>query len=362
MKHNLSVYRLLIAIFCFIGDAGYILGQNVVMGNTPSKVLNSRINLLFWNVENLFNPTNNPNKNDDDFTPDGKRHWTSRRLNNKLHNISKVISASSESSPPAIIGLAEVEDDSVLLRLTRHAALRNIGYNYIITQSQDQRGINVALLYRPDIFNPINHTTHRIQLDSSEKQTRDILHILGLLHGDTLDIIVCHLPSRLGGTKSSNKRREKGQILLRQISDSIMAHRKRAKLIIMGDMNDEPSSDAFCRNLRLSTPPIKQSSMQHPETRDTNLYNCMLPLQHLIDNGKSVWGSYKYKGHWEYIDHFILNGALLPHLTEIRPICFDWMLTEDNTHTGHRPLRSYFGYHYEGGYSDHLPILLELEW
>jgi len=313
--------------------------------------------VLFYNCENLFDPDDNPVKNDDDYTPEGDRHWTGFRQYQKVLNIANVIVAAGEGKAPSLIGLAEVENDSVLTRLTHGTALRDWDYSHLITECLDQRGINVALLYQPMDFRLIGWKTVRVALPEGARPTRDLLHAWGrIVGGDTLDVIVCHLPSRLGGARQSEPNRKAAHLAIRALTDSLSTARIRPHLIVMGDMNDTPDTKLLRRN------------MQFGKT----LTNLMEPLQKELKRGRREVGSHKYQGVWGFLDQFWVSPALLDKkepdtnskscvwIDNVEDVHFPFMLTEDESHMGHRPLRSFYGYRYEAGYSDHLPIRLDL--
>ena len=201
---------------------------------------------MCYNVEILFDTADDPCKEDNEFLPDGNRYWTRGRYYHKLRQIAKTISAAGEWDTPALVGLCEVENDSVLHELTRRSPLRAQEYRYLITQGSDPRGINVALLYQRDRFGYIGHEAIPIRFTRERhKQSRDILHVWGKIQtGDTLDVFVCHFPSRYGGEKESEQDRLDAARTLRENCDSIYRIRKFPYLIIMGDFNDTPISYA----------------------------------------------------------------------------------------------------------------------
>ena len=311
--------------------------------------------ILFWNAENLFDCKDDPIKSDEDFTPEALKHWTGYRYQSKIKQMARVIIEANAWNPPAIIGLCEVENDSVLHGLTHYTGLRNLGYEFIITDSKDQRGIDVALLYQPELFKVL--TTESIdvgRLPINQKFTRDILHVSGLVaSGDTLDFFVAHFPSRTGGQRRSNKNRLHVAQILQNKIEEVYEIRETAHVILMGDFNDYPSNESIQKVLQVK-PPLSD------ETRnDKTLY-------HLLSDsrGQKEWGTYKYKNQWGVLDHFIVSGSLLnststfftsQNQTEIIRLPFH--LTVDEKYGGTKPFRTYNGMHYLGGYSDHLPII-----
>ncbi|MDR3338496.1 MAG: endonuclease [Candidatus Symbiothrix sp.] len=311
--------------------------------------------VMFYNVENLFDTLDNPEKNDNEFLPDGARHWTVGRYNNKINNIAKVITSAGEWDDPALLGMCEVENDKTLKDLTQYSPLRKADYRYVITESPDIRGINVALLYRRDKFKYLTHKAYTIRFPyNARKKTRDILHVTGLVASmDTLDVFVCHFPSRRGGEKESENDRKYVASILKSKTDSLLKIRKNAYLVIMGDFNDEPSNISVSNTLNAK--PITQN------INPTGLYNLFLPFEK-----RNNTGSYKYGKQWNMLDQIIVSGNLIEGSQSIRvqpstATIFrrDFMLTEDKTHGGKRLKKTFHGYHHEGGYSDHLPVYVD---
>ena len=291
--------------------------------------------VLFWNTENLFDCKDDPQKNDNEFLPDANRHWTPYRYWEKVRNLAKGIIASGNDYVPDLVGLCEVENDSCLYDLTRRSPLREAGYRYVMTDSPDQRGIDVALLYQRGSFKLIQHQSVRIPSEQIKKvPTRDILHVVGkVVSGDTLDIMVVHFPSRRGGKAKSEPHRLLVADVLKNVVDSVMQVRLVPNLIIMGDFNDNPSSEMMkklCLNGR---------------------------LVNLMRNMKE--GTYSYRGEWKTIDQFLVSENV--NVRNVDVLLHPFLLEEDEKYGGDKPFRTYNGMKYMGGYSDHLPIALDLE-
>ena len=296
--------------------------------------------VMFYNVENFFDVINNPATEDDEFTPEGLRHWHYGRYYHKLKQISKVITA-------AIVGLCEIENDSILDHLTRRTPLRRQEYKYLSAQTNDPRGTRVALLYQRDRFRYLHHESHSIRFSRKKhKETRHILHVAGqITPSDTLDLFVIHFPSRYGGEKESERDRMDAATTLRHLADSILSHRQTARLIIMGDFNDTP----------------QDKSLKNILTRPKGLTNLFASR-----NGLQPPGTHKYQGRWSQLDQIIVNEDLLGkdpvfRFQEGSALIFQprFLFTNDKTWRGQRPFRTYHGYRYEGGFSDHLPILAD---
>ncbi|MCD7977702.1 MAG: endonuclease [Tannerellaceae bacterium] len=318
--------------------------------------------VMFYNVENLFDTVDDPLKDDNEFLPAGNRRWTPKRYYHKLNQIAKVIHAAGEWETPALIGLCEVENDTVLHHLLSRTSLRHMDYRYCVTASQDNRGMNVALLYQRDKFRYINHTGYQVRFTSKrQKSTRDILHAWGeILSGDTLDLLINHFPSRYGGEKESEKGRLDVAFTLKRIADSLCLIRKNPLLIIMGDFNDEPTDKSIREVLNacpLSGPDPSSRNHFSPD----GLYN-LIPQK----NKMHITGTHKYQGSWAQLDQIILNGRWFEPSSSLqvkpgscRIFTPDFLFIADRTWKGIRPKRTFHGFRYEGGYSDHLPLITD---
>ena len=312
--------------------------------------------VMFYNVENLFDTKDDPQKNDNEFLPQGTMNWTQRKYWNKLRNIARVITAVGEMHSPALVGLCEIENDSVVYDLTRKSPLRAQGYQYIATNSPDARGIDVALLYQKHQFKLLKCSEYRIDFrHSSKRATRNILHAEGrLISGDTLDVFVCHFPSRSQGKRESEPARIDAAALLKSKTDSLFSVRTKANLVIMGDFNDHPGDKSLFQKLKA------RSLHYHRDNRE--LYNLFL---HRVK--ERDFGSYAYQGRWEVLDQFIVSGFLLNGNNpvtvkneEAHIFKADFLLQEDPKSGGKRPFRTNLGTRYLGRFSDHLPIYMDL--
>lgn len=311
--------------------------------------------VMSYNVENLFDTEDNPEKEDNEYLPTGDRHWTHGRYYHKLQQIAKVISAAGEWDTPALVGLCEVENDSTLIHLLNRTPLRKQQYRFCITHGRDRRGINSALLYQRDKFGYISHSEYPVRFSRNKhKQTRNILHVWGkVLTSDTLDVFVCHFPSRYGGEKESEADRFDAARTVRKLCDSLFHVRSTAQILIMGDFNDTPEDISIRREL--NTYPSTDSLSRHPLY---NLFADTRSLNHL--------GSHKYQGEWSQLDQIIVSSNLFHSNARMRVIpesirVFNapFLLTKDKTWRGERPRRTFYGFKYEGGYSDHLPLIAD---
>lgn len=335
--------RIIILLFFYTCICSALLPQN-------------NFKVVFYNVENLFDPNITPLKKDHEFLPDGDQHWTKYRYWEKLKNISRVVDSIGDGYPPAIIGMCEIENDSVLFDLCKRSPLKKHKYEYIITKSKDDRGINVALLYQRDEIKILSRKEYTPLFEENvDKHTRNLLHVTSkIINSDTLDIFVCHFPSRVEGIKRTQAYRIQVAKLLREKVDSLFLVRQNPNIIIMGDFNDYP--DDFSIRYILDAKSI--NTKKYPE----NLYNMFL---HRISN--KDFGTYKYRGKWKVMDQFIVNGNLLKGKSKTRIKDFradtysaSFMLEEDIKYGGLKPFRTYRGWTYVGGISDHLPIYFDL--
>lgn len=317
-----------------------------------------RFLLMEWNVENLYDTCHNVGVDDQDFLPDGTYKWGQRRYLHKLSQIARTIASAGGVSPVDLVALCEVENDSVLVQLMQRSVLGRLGYKYVMTHSADRRGMNVALLYQPGRFKPVAVQIIRIPHMNSERPTRDILHVEGVVPtSDTLDVYVCHLPSRSGGQYLTDSYRLRGAMLMRMNIDSVFNIRKRPLIVITGDFNDEPQNNSFRKGLQVR-------SLSQSENYEKRI------LYILSDNlytYKGIRGTYFYQGTWNRLDHVVVNGGLLnengPFRLERRGckiLDFPWLLKNDSK--GREvPQRTFLGTFYQGGISDHLPLLTYFE-
>lgn len=332
-----------------------LLGLACILCTTRGSSQND-FRVMFYNVENLFDIQDDSLKNDDDFLPDGFMRWTSWKYWEKLRGITRVITAVGEMQSPALVGLCEVENDSVLFDLTRRSPLRAQQYEYLITRSPDERGINVGLLYQRHQFKLLDKAEYEIRFDHpTTRPTRNILHAVGeVINGDTIDVFVCHFPSRSGGQRETEPARVLSAALLRDKVDSIHILRARPYCILMGDFNDPPNSKSLLHELQAKRP--------GPPYHDKRLYNLFFNHSETRETG-----TYKYQGKWEVIDQFIVNGSLLVeensvHVKDLEARIFDahFLLEDDDKYYGKKPYRTNLGPRYLGGFSDHLPIYLDI--
>jgi len=313
------------------------------------------ITVVFYNVENLFDTINHPDKWDEDFTPHGKLKWDTKRYQDKLSKLSYVLSSINKSDLPGIIGLCEIENKAVIEDLFEQQKLKKAKYGIAHSESPDKRGIDCALVYQKKAFKYLKHETINIEFPWEKKyKTRDILYVQGLVgRKDTLNIFVNHWPSRRGGQEKSEPNRIFVAQQLKKAVDKIQAKNADAKIIIMGDFNDEPSDKAVKEILKADN----NNNIENPKA----LYNLMYNLQ--VNNE----GSYNYRGDWNMLDNLIISNSLLngtkgyqTHHDAGRIYRDEWICYK-NKKGIFTPSRTYGGPRYYGGFSDHFPVYFKLK-
>ena len=311
---------------------------------------------MFYNTENFFDTLDDPHTNDAEFLPHGKKEWTSWRYYEKLQHVFQVIAAVGESSPPDIIGFAEIENKSILTDLVHKTLLEKYPYKIVHKDSPDLRGIDVGLIYRKDKLKCLGYHFFRIDFPNGHaRKTRDIVYFKALIQRDTLHVFVNHWPSRWGGKKKSEPGRMFVASVLKSKTDSILKLYPCARIVIMGDLNDDPTDPSLTQSLGAKV------------TADTpqcgELYNLSAVLRESCH-----CGSLKYGAGWNMFDQFIVSGGTLgtkgihTKVSAVGVASFPFLLTQDAKYGGHQPFRTYQGPVYKGGFSDHLPVYLDIFW
>lgn len=313
---------------------------------TLSMLLISLFTFVELNCENLFDCRHDSLKNDTEFLPDGAYHWTRTRYWQKLDRIGQTILSCGVKEQtwqlPDMVALCEVENDSVLHDLTRRSLLRNARYNYVMTNSPDERGIDVALMYSPYSFRLIGSHSVRVNPIKGMRPTRDILYASGVTaSGDTLHVIVAHLPSRRGGEKFSRPFRMAAARQVAAVVDSIYNNvSAEAKIIVAGDFNDYSNSESI--QLLCSKRMIEVSKGAKGR------------------NGAK--GTYRYQGLWGSLDHILVSRPLADIATECYVNDAEFLIERDEKYGGVKPRRNYLGPRYLNGFSDHLPLITRFQW
>ena len=299
--------------------------------------------VAFYNTENLFDTINDPKVKDEEFLPSAERKWTSERYEKKIDTIARALASIHPADLPAVIGLCEIENRGVLKDLIHAPALKAGHYKIIHVDSPDARGIDVGFLYRKDRFKDISYETLKVDPGFA---TRDILHVYGIMGTDSIHFFVNHWPSRWGGAEQSEPNRIVAATVLHNKIAQILQANPQARIIIMGDMNDEPFNQSIFQTLGAKAPGSHAA-----------LVNLMIPLK------KAGKGSYNYHGEWDMLDNLIVSQAVLHgkglethsgHIFHVK-----WMEYK-NKEGQDVPSRTYGGPHYYGGVSDHFPVYLQL--
>ncbi len=309
-------------------------------------ILSSFLTFVELNCENLFDTVHDSLKNDMEYLPESKYHWTNTRYWDKLNHVAQEIIAlggenqqdkePSQWQLPDFVAMCEVENDSVMVALTKRSLLRPAGYEYLMTNSPDERGIDVALVYSPASFRPVRSYSIRIKQLPDTRPTRDILYASGVLvSDDTLHVFVVHAPSRRGGEEASRPYRLQVASQLSAAVDSIYALNPNAHIMVTGDFNDYSDSPAL------------ESLYQH---RLTNI-----SADAVGSNGAK--GTYRYRGEWRSLDQMLCSPSLVARKEDCRIGDLKFLLEEDEKYGGVKPFRTYLGPKYNGGYSDHLPLV-----
>ena len=346
----------LIIVVVFTGSLNHLTAQDTTQQKTETSNNSRYFRIMFYNCENFFNVTHDTLKLDQEFLPNGDHHWTWDKYKHKVNNIAKVITAVGGWQPPDIVGLCEVENRYCVDGLVKYSPLEKFNYQIIHKESPDRRGIDVVFLYQKKTFTPIYHRF--IQIDfpfNKNKKTRDIIYVKGYTNKhDTLHVFVNHWPSRWGGQLESEPNRLFVASVLRSKVDSIFGTNKNANIIIIGDFNDEPNNKSLLEVLK--------AQGKYDNIKSNELYN----LAYYLQFEKNIC-SHKYHGRWGTLDQCIVSGALLlknqplyTSLDDAHVFKAKFLLEKDDSYYGLRPFRTYIGFTYHGGFSDHLPVYLDL--
>jgi hypothetical protein len=308
------------------------------------------VRIMFYNVENFFDTYDDSIADDNDFLANGLMRWNLTRYNRKILSLYKTIIATGDWDPPAIIAFCEIESRKVLEDLIYGTNLSKYGYSIIHEDSPDRRGIDVCLIYRKDLIKVVGYKYWcPAESDGQKYNSRSILYTKFVILSDTLHIIANHWPSRRGGVLAGDGLRRQVASLVKQKVDSLlMSTSSGSKIIIIGDFNCTPD-DQILSSLIASDDPSKS----------------LVNLSDILDNDGS--GTYRYMGIWEMIDQVIVSKSLLcgekglstePNMLRIfRP---EFLMKKDPKYPGLSPLSTYRGFKYQGGFSDHLPVYLDL--
>lgn len=309
----------------------YMTGMDLFAQSAPR----TELCFLWYNVENLFYPGDDSIPGDDEFTPEGLRHWSWFRYRQKLTALAKVIIASGRGDPPELVGLCEVENARVMEELSTHPILAPYNYSYVHAESMDHRGMDLACLIRRDKILPMEWET--IPFTYPVKETRDMMHLVLGWKGDTLDLFLLHLLSKYGGAGATAdlRRMQAGQAV--HVLDSVYSARTQALIMVAGDFNDayQGYSMAPFRSARFGG-------------------DSLVAL--LSEN---VRASYKFRGRWIHLDQILVLSSVHLQSAQVTALELAPLLIEDLQYGGIKPRRTYEGFRYRGGISDHLPLVTD---
>jgi len=307
------------------------------------------LRIVFYNVENFFDPYPDTTTSYNEFTPEGERHWTEKRFQLKRQHIYKVIAALGGWEPVAVMGFAEIENRLVIEDLIRKTPLKNDHYSIVHFESNDHRGIDVGAIYLSDRLKLLHaEPIHLKDKNDSVLRTRDILYMKFLLAGDTLHVFFNHWPSRYGGLLETQGLRHLASSVLKSFTDSICRVSLSPNILIMGDFNDDPDDES----IRFLTDSAGECGLE--TLTPVPMYN-------------HVKGTLKYQAGWNIFDQAIVSVALSKHsnglgISSQEEMIFDagFLLEKDEKNLGYKLNRTYAGFKYKGGYSDHLPVFVDI--
>lgn len=309
-------------------------------------ITEKRYRIMFYNVENYFDYIYDSTLVYNEFTPEGELHWTKNKYLKKRNCIYKVIVALGGWEPVCLIGLAEVENEYVVSDLISGTPLLKLGYKYIHYESDDFRGIDVALIYNSKLFEVISHRPIKI-LDPQNPDftTRDMLYVVGIIGNDTVHVFVNHWTSRYRGVVESEPLRILASKKLIEITDSICVEDESANIILMGDFNDNPENESM--------------------TMISDLSDCGFVNLTAKVHSKSVVGTLKYKHQWFNFDQILISNSILESnrlFSDSVMHIFDagFLLEPDSKYMGYKTNRTNIGFKYNGGFSDHLPVYFDI--
>jgi hypothetical protein len=306
----------------------------------------------FYNLENYYDTLNDPNTNDDEFTPNGANAYSGEVFKKKIENLSTVIEKMAMEKTDegvAILGVAEIENEAVLKVLCAHPRLAKRNMKVVHFDSPDERGIDVGLLYNPSLFKLMNAKALRVPVELGDRPTRDVLYVTGKLAGDVTHVFVNHWPSRRGGESATREKRKIAASVSKKIIDSLLKENPLAKIILMGDLNDDP--------INASVTEVLAAKGKPGEVRTYNMYN---PWMVFFKQGN---GTMAYQDSWSLFDQILMSSGFIRKISgglyfeEAEIFNRSFMIEKFGNYKGY-PKRSYSNGVWNDGYSDHFPTML----
>lgn len=308
----------------------------------------------FYNLENLFDTIDSPVKTDEEFLPTSSLQWNTAKYMSKEANLAHVISQLATDVTPdgvALLGVAEVENRKVLEDLVSQKELKSRGYAIVHIQSPDIRGISTALLYQPKYFTVTSSRALFVDLrrptDSVGYYTRDVLYVAGILDGEPVHVLVNHWPSRRGGETASAWSRAVAAGVCKHVADSLRAVNPNAKVIVMGDLNDDPTNKSLTE--------VLNAKGDSKDLKPNEMFNTMYA------HYKSGDGTMAYRDAWSLFDQIIISPPFFNKTSGgwqfYKSVVFrkPWLLETEGPYKGY-PHRTFSGDVFINGYSDHLPV------
>lgn len=311
----------------------------------------------FYNFENLYDTINDPLTQDEEFLPKGAKHYTSAVYWDKQDHMSRVVADLGKEKTPdgiAVLGMAEIENETVIRDLINSPKLAKRNYQIVHYDSPDERGVDVALIYQPKYFTVLQSRAIPLMIyneDGSWRKTRDILFVSGLLDGDTIHFLVNHWPSRRGGETATKDYRNAAAAVNKGIVDSLYAVNPEAKVVIMGDLNDDPVNDSVLK--------VLGAHKSIESTKQGQIFNAV------YENYQKGFGSLAYNDAWNQFDQIMLTYPLVKknptgyHYYQTRVFNESYLTEKAGSFAGY-PKRTFGGDNYIGGYSDHFPVYVFL--
>lgn len=328
----------------------------IVLGATRSAFAQEKpfMAIAFYNLENFFDTLNDPNKNDDDFTPNGSYAYDGKVFRNKVENLANVVSiigTDQSADGFAIMGCAEVENEDVLKALVNSPKLKDRHLKIVIFDGPDERSIDCGLIYNPKYFKVLEAKSLTVDLGEGERPTRDVLYVVGKLNGETVHVFVNHWPSRLGGEAATRPKRKMAAAVSRKVIDSLMAIDPLTKVVVMGDLNDSPTDESITKVLK--------AKGKLDDVEKGGMYNPWVSFY------KKGLGTLAYQDTWGLFDQIIISYGFLNnnsgkiHYRDAQVVNRNFMIQKEGQYKGY-PKRSFIGTTWNNGYSDHFPTVIYL--
>jgi predicted extracellular nuclease len=342
-------FKIFLSILCLVSNLSF-----------AQKKSKNTFFIGFYNLENLFDTEDDPTIDDSEFLPSAANQWDEAKYQKKLQNMAKAINSMGNTNAPDILGLCEVENKRVLEDLIKQNDLKDKNYGIVHYNSPDERGIDVAMLYKKRYFTPFKESSLRINFPENKDKTRDVLLVSGILgKKDTLHIFVAHFPSRRGGQKESEPKRMFVASQVRERIDSLQKRNPKANVIVMGDLNDEPFNKSIVEVLKAKP----YSNNLKPD----ELFNAMGVMKAEGKGTHAYYNSKEKATEWSLLDQIILSPALVDKKNKMQYVLRsatihkpEFLLQNEPEQFRGQPLRTFAGKKYLAGYSDHLPVYIQV--